>query len=46
MSKIEEYVNLNGIINPETKAYYGKLKKSQQIARETDEYFRKLGLQK
>lgn len=46
MSKIEEYVNLYGIIKPETKAYYDKLKISQEIARETDEYFRKLGLQK
>ena len=46
MSKIEEYVNLYGVINPKLKAYFDKLKKSQQIARDTDEYFRKLGLQK
>lgn len=44
MSKIEEYVNLYGIINPETKAYYEQSKESQQIARERGEYLESQGL--
>ena len=44
MLKIEEFVNLYGIINPEYKAHFEKLKKLQQIARARGEFLKSQGL--
>lgn len=42
ITKIQEYVNLYGIINPEYKDYFKKIKQSQLICQQREKYLENL----